>query len=86
MCFTADLHLINILGKNLWGHIISFVLTANGNLVHTVTKTQAGTLKEIFLVIQIIISSWRSLYKDIMWMKQAMYVTFNEASDILLPF
>ena len=24
---------------------------------HTVTKTQAGTLKEIFLVIQIIISS-----------------------------
>ena len=33
MCFTADLHLINILGKNLRGHIISFVLTANGNLV-----------------------------------------------------
>ena len=33
ICFTADLHLINILGKNLRGHIISFVLTANGNLV-----------------------------------------------------
>ena len=33
MCFTADLHLINILSKNLRGHIISFVLTANGNLV-----------------------------------------------------
>ena len=57
MYFTADLHLINILGKNL--EVISFpsFLLQTEIWFHTVTKTQAGTLKEIFLVIQIIISS-----------------------------
>ena len=87
MCVTADLHLINILGKNLWGHIISFQFLLRTEIwFYNVTKTQAGTLKAIVLVIQIIISSLRSLYKDIMWMKQAMYVTFNKVLDILLSF
>ena len=45
MCFTADLHLINILGKNLRGHIISFVLTANGNVVSYSNKNTSRDIE-----------------------------------------
>ena len=45
MCFTDDLHLINILGKNVRGHIISFVLTANGNVVSYSNKNTSRDIE-----------------------------------------